>query len=151
LYTRDQRLAVSRKVLLRFLEVQLGKSHPELSKRIYFQNTYFYETLTKGRVRSNNINYDAVKRWSNKVEIFSYDYIIVPVCEKFHWYVAIICNAPKLLSPSEEDDQEPHEADDALPEPSRSRYARLQNSRPHADLIGDLTVKDGFEEENTVA
>ena len=37
---------------LRFLKVQLEKSHPELSKRIYFQNTYFYETLTKGKVRS---------------------------------------------------------------------------------------------------
>ena len=50
---------------LRFLEVQFGKSHRELFKRIYFQNTYFYETLTKGKVRSNNINYDAVKQWSN--------------------------------------------------------------------------------------
>lgn len=97
---------------LRFLEVQLEKSRPELSKRIYFKNTFFYETLTKGKVRSNNINYDAVKRWTNKVDIFSYDYIIVPVCEKFHWYVAIICNAPKLLPQSDGVDQGQHEEDE---------------------------------------
>lgn len=33
------------------------------------------------------------------MDLFSYDYIVVPVCEKLHWYVAIICNAPRLLQP----------------------------------------------------
>lgn len=82
---------------LRYLEDVLEKRRPELAQRIYFHNTFFYETLTKGKVRSNNINYDAVKRWTSKVDLFSYDYIVVPVCEKLHWYVAIICNAPRLL------------------------------------------------------
>ena len=82
---------------LRYLEDVLEKSRPELAQRIHFHNTFFYETLTKGKVRSNNINYEAVKRWTSKVDLFSYDYIVVPVCEKLHWYVAIICNAPRLL------------------------------------------------------
>jgi Ulp1 family protease len=82
---------------LRYLEDVLEKSRPELPRRIYFHNTFFYETLTKGKIRSNNINYDAVKRWTSKVDLFSFDYIVVPVCEKLHWYVAIICNAPRLL------------------------------------------------------
>jgi Ulp1 family protease len=82
---------------LRYLEDVLEKCRPELAQRIYFHNTFFYETLTKGQVRSNNINYEAVKRWTSKVDLFSYDYIVVPVCEKLHWYVAIICNAPRLL------------------------------------------------------
>jgi Ulp1 family protease len=84
---------------LRYHEDCLEKSRPKLAQRIYFHNTFFYETLTKGRIRSNNINYDAVKRWTSKVDLFSYDYIVVPVCEKLHWYVAIICNAPRLLQP----------------------------------------------------
>ncbi len=84
-------------IYLRYHEDCLEKSRPELARRIYFHNTFFYATLTKGKIRSNNINYDAVKRWTSKVDIFSYDYIVVPVCEKLHWYVAIICNAPRLL------------------------------------------------------
>lgn len=91
---------------LRYLEYRLEESQPELARRIYFHNTFFYETLTKGKIRSNNINYDAVKRWTSKVDLFSYDYIVVPVCEKLHWYVAIICNAPRLLNTNSPEIQE---------------------------------------------
>jgi Ulp1 family protease len=97
---------------LRYLEDVLEKSRPELAQRIYFHNTFFYETLTKGKVRSNNINYEAVKRWTSKVDLFSYDYIVVPVCEKLHWYVAIICNAPRLLQTDEPEIPKSQDADE---------------------------------------
>jgi Ulp1 family protease len=91
---------------LLYLEHNLEKNRPEIAKRIYFQNTFFYKTLTKGKTRGSNINYDAVKRWTAKVDLFSFDYIIVPVCEKAHWYVAIICNTPKLLQNNAEENAE---------------------------------------------
>jgi hypothetical protein len=82
---------------LRYLEVQLEMASPALAKRIYFKNTFFYEALIKGKSKGGPINYDAVKSWTNRVDLFSYDYIIVPVCENLHWYAAIICNVPELL------------------------------------------------------
>ncbi|KAH7388988.1 hypothetical protein BKA64DRAFT_127053 [Cadophora sp. MPI-SDFR-AT-0126] len=83
---------------LRWLEERLVKNSPELARRIYFHNTFFYTTLTKhGKGKSGGINYEAVKRWTAKFDLLKYDYIVVPVNETVHWYVAIICNAPKLL------------------------------------------------------
>jgi Ulp1 family protease len=90
---------------LRFLEHDLHTEHPDIARRVYFQNTFFYTKLTKAPVRSNGINYDDVKRWTAKIDIFSYDYIIVPVNEKMHWYLAIICNPSRLLHPVENDEQ----------------------------------------------
>ncbi|KAG4437207.1 hypothetical protein IFR05_007296 [Cadophora sp. M221] len=90
---------------LRWLESRLGKERPELASRIYFTNTFFYERLTKNaKGKFGGINYEAVERWTAKIDLLKYDYIVVPVNETVHWYVAIICNAPKLLKqlPSEE-------------------------------------------------
>jgi sentrin-specific protease 7 len=84
---------------LRWLERRLGQDKPDLANRIYFHNTFFYERLTKVARGKKGINYEAVERWTAKVDLLSYDYIIVPVNEHTHWYVAIICNAPKLLIP----------------------------------------------------
>ncbi|RDW84641.1 hypothetical protein BP6252_02231 [Coleophoma cylindrospora] len=86
---------------LRWLEEHhLTRQRPDLAKRIYFHNTFFYTSLTKGKPGQRGINYEAVQRWTAKVDLFSYDYIIVPVNESTHWYVVIICNASKLLAPS---------------------------------------------------
>ncbi|KUJ17311.1 uncharacterized protein LY89DRAFT_50502 [Mollisia scopiformis] len=84
---------------LRWLEHQLK---PEVAKRVYFQNSFFFEKLSKpAKGSKDGINYKAVEKWTAKVNIFEYDYIVVPVNENLHWYVAIICNAPKLLEAAE--------------------------------------------------
>ncbi|KAG9236696.1 hypothetical protein BJ875DRAFT_209111 [Amylocarpus encephaloides] len=79
---------------LRYLENSLQQRNPDLAERVYFQNSHFYESL-KGK--GGSINYAKVQRWTRKVDLFSKDYIVVPVNENYHWYVAIICNAPLLL------------------------------------------------------
>ncbi|KAI0852196.1 cysteine proteinase [Daldinia vernicosa] len=81
---------------LRYLQHTLEAERPDLAQRIYFQNTYFYEKLKTTRT-AQGINYDSVKAWTSKVDLFAKDYIIVPINEFAHWYVAIIYNAPKLL------------------------------------------------------
>ncbi|OBT52201.1 hypothetical protein VE04_07465 [Pseudogymnoascus sp. 24MN13] len=86
---------------LRYLQEKAEKERPDVFKRVFFMNTFFYPRLIQGKGRKN-IDYDAVKRWTSKVNIFDYDYVVVPVNENNHWYVAIICNVPKLLLPPEE-------------------------------------------------
>ncbi|KAL2134470.1 hypothetical protein VTI74DRAFT_116 [Chaetomium olivicolor] len=78
---------------LRYLFDKLESRHPDLHKRVYLHNSFFYEKLKAGR---GAINYDGVKSWTAKVDLLSYDYIVVPVNEHFHWWVAIICNPGKL-------------------------------------------------------
>ncbi|KFZ05702.1 hypothetical protein V501_08104 [Pseudogymnoascus sp. VKM F-4519 (FW-2642)] len=86
---------------LRYLQEKAEKERPDVFKRVFFMNTFFYPRLIQGKGRKN-IDYDAVKRWTSKVNIFDYDYVVVPVNENNHWYVAIICNLPKLLLSPEE-------------------------------------------------
>lgn len=85
---------------LRYLQKSLEERDEKLAKRIYFQNTFFYDKL-KPTKTGQGINYDSVKTWTSKVDLFSKDYIIVPINEFNHWYVAIICNAPKLIRSSD--------------------------------------------------
>ncbi|RKF74698.1 putative ulp1 protease family protein [Golovinomyces cichoracearum] len=82
---------------LRWLQQKMENECPQIANRVYFHNTFFYERLTNVGKGKTGINYENVERWTSKVNIFEYDYIVVPVNESYHWYVAIICNAPKLL------------------------------------------------------
>ncbi|KXS94086.1 hypothetical protein AC578_10522 [Pseudocercospora eumusae] len=67
---------------------------PELKDKVYWFNTYLYETLTKGT--GKGINYAGVERWTKNVDLFTKPYIVVPINLNMHWFVAIICNLPNL-------------------------------------------------------
>ena len=84
---------------LRFLEQQLEQRNPDLAKRIYFFNTYFFASLTNTPRGKRGINYEAVQKWTRSVDLFQYDYVVVPINESAHWYVAIICNLPSINRP----------------------------------------------------
>ena len=84
---------------IRFLEDHLDRTNKKAAKKVYFFNSYFYATLTNKRP----INYESVQKWTRTVDIFSHDYVVVPINEAAHWYVAIICNLPNLKNDSEEE------------------------------------------------
>ncbi|KIW13578.1 hypothetical protein PV08_08767 [Exophiala spinifera] len=87
-----------------YLENKIKSTKPELSPRIHIFNTYFFETLTKtpkGQ-KGRGINYEAVSKWTKAVDLFKRDFVVVPVNENFHWYLAIICNLPYFLPESEQ-------------------------------------------------
>lgn len=67
--------------LSRYLEHQLEQTNPEQLKRIYMFNTFFYDRLVSNRRRAKTVNYDAVSKWTSKVDIFSFDFVIVPINE----------------------------------------------------------------------
>ena len=67
----------------------------EAARSVHLFNTHFYTSLTKTD-RGQKINYEAVKKWTRGIDLFSHDFVIVPINEMSHWYVAIICNLPAL-------------------------------------------------------
>ncbi|OQE24974.1 hypothetical protein PENFLA_c009G00191 [Penicillium flavigenum] len=81
---------------MRFLQDHLERTNKEAAKRIYFFNTYFFATLTNTPRGVRGVNYGGVEKWTRNVDLFSYDYIVVPINESVHWYLAIICNLPSL-------------------------------------------------------
>lgn len=85
----------------RFLEHYLERNKPEVSKRVYFFNSYFYATLTSPVKGKRGVNYQGVSKWTRNVDLFSHDYVVVPINESAHWYLAIICNLSTLKKRSE--------------------------------------------------
>jgi sentrin-specific protease 7 len=91
---------------LLWLQHVLAQKTPDLSSRIYVHNTHFYTKLSKPAKDKSGINYKAVERWTTGVELLKRDDIIVAINEGIHWYVALICNSPKLLDSEPEGDRE---------------------------------------------
>jgi sentrin-specific protease 7 len=73
--------------------------------KVYVFNTHFFTTLTrKVPGQKGMINYQGVARWTTKEDIFGYDYIVVPINQEVHWYLAIICNVSNIArTPTIED------------------------------------------------
>lgn len=66
------------------------------SDKVYIFNTHFFTTLTRKVPGQKSINYQGVARWTSKEDIFGYDYIVVPINQDVHWYLAIICNVSNI-------------------------------------------------------
>ena len=98
---------------LRYFENTLATRGPKSQPSVYFFNTYFFQSVSSTGRGQRGINYDAVKKWTRDVDLFNYDYAVVPINESAHWYVAIICNLPAikrgLSLPSESPQLSQHE------------------------------------------
>lgn len=62
--------------------MERGRTEPGLPS-VYAFNTFFYPKLLAS-------GYSAIKRWTRRVDIFSYDLILVPVHLGVHWCLAVI-------------------------------------------------------------
>ncbi|KAK0235550.1 hypothetical protein EDD85DRAFT_773813, partial [Armillaria nabsnona] len=56
--------------------------------------------------------YDDVRRWTSKINIFAKTYLIIPIHEGIHWYLAIICNPGCMILPGEPEKETPVEAEE---------------------------------------
>ncbi|KAL5387414.1 hypothetical protein DPSP01_003637 [Paraphaeosphaeria sporulosa] len=93
--------------------------------KVYLFNTHFFTTLTrKVPGQKGTFNYQGVARWTAKEDIFGYDYIVVPINQDIHWYLAIICNVsniartPAIADPPKSDKIGSAAAQDPDSEPS---------------------------------
>lgn len=102
-------------------------------RQVYFFSTHFYTALTRTQKGQRGINYAAVERWTAKEDIFTYDFVIVPVNEATHWYLVIICNLPNVKRKFDLDDER-NDANDRI----MSSDARVEEEGPDVmdiDLI----------------
>lgn len=101
---------------------------------IYVFNPFFYKKLShKPKGRSQPVtqddpypewpSYDSVKKWTSKVDIFSKKFLIIPINENLHWYMAVIYNPDVLMT-------DPSYLRGSTPEPAtRSGPSRPQPKR----------------------
>jgi sentrin-specific protease 7 len=90
--------------LIDFYMIYLFKQSKIPQDNVYFFNTFFFSKLIKNPSRGEYINYEAVKRWTSKIDLFKYDYIVVPINADTHWYLAVICNVGKIPRKAIEED-----------------------------------------------
>ncbi|KAF9138896.1 hypothetical protein BGX30_008597 [Mortierella sp. GBA39] len=121
---------------LKYIYEGLEKRNPELAKRTYIFNSFFYQRLID-KPAAGMSAYDAVKSWTNKIDLFAMDSIVVPICEKAHWYLAIITN-PGLLLKEDSDDQPRTNSNEssiaASPIPSLARDSTIGSPVDSPDL-----------------
>ncbi|KAJ7245014.1 hypothetical protein B0H12DRAFT_1187844 [Mycena haematopus] len=81
----------------------LEKEDPELVKQIHVFSSFFYKKLdnkdSKDKKRSPEKGYESVRKWTAKFNLFDKKYIIVPINENLHWYLAIIYQPEHTLKP----------------------------------------------------
>uniref|UniRef100_A0A1A9WDN1 Ubiquitin-like protease family profile domain-containing protein n=1 Tax=Glossina brevipalpis TaxID=37001 RepID=A0A1A9WDN1_9MUSC len=73
--------------------------------RTFIFSALFYQTLTSFSKCENDVNYigageehGRVRNWTKNVNLFEKDFIIIPINENSHWFLAIIC-FPSLKNP----------------------------------------------------
>ncbi|XP_066255314.1 uncharacterized protein [Euwallacea similis] len=86
---------------------------PELQEKVHIFSTFFYKRLTtkatKAARKSHPYESDSnltaaekrhcrVRNWTKRIKLFDKDFIVVPINENAHWFLAIIC-FPGLLVP----------------------------------------------------
>jgi len=120
-------------VIIDFYLKARQKSNQDIEKKAHIFSTFFYERLSFHLSKDNNVDgYDRVKKWTKKVNIFEKDFIVVPVNEKLHWYLCIICYANR-------ENKEPDDAFkkscilifDSLPNANDTRSETCKNLRAY--------------------
>ncbi|KAF9357203.1 hypothetical protein BGX26_004076 [Mortierella sp. AD094] len=145
---------------LKHVYANVETRNPDLADKTYIFNSFFYERLLTKSGKS--IQYDSVKSWTNKIDLFSKKYIIIPIHEKYvyswnhreiavfmihygrfnhytafslHWYLAIITNPGLLLKTTE--DIEPSSS------PQMSLSYLTFDSNVNIDAIASPSLSNG--------
>ncbi|EEQ36772.1 hypothetical protein CLUG_00895 [Clavispora lusitaniae ATCC 42720] len=85
-----------------FIAYEIDKAVNEFKSvdesNVYAFNSFFFTKLmSKAEDQEVPDYYENIKRWLSKVDLMSYEAIIMPINEHLHWYCCIIKNLPKLL------------------------------------------------------
>ncbi|KAG9125835.1 hypothetical protein FRC07_006033 [Ceratobasidium sp. 392] len=68
---------------------------PELADQIHVFNSFFFKKLDGGRGKV--CDYNSVKKWTSKFDLFKKKFVIVPINEHLHWYLAVVCFPEHVL------------------------------------------------------
>ncbi|EMR10257.1 hypothetical protein PNEG_01523 [Pneumocystis murina B123] len=79
---------------LKYIQNKLFQKDPSKIDESHIFNTFFYKKLVDKDRSGKKGGYQNVKKWTSKtkIDVFAKKYVVVPVNESLHWYVAIICN-----------------------------------------------------------
>jgi len=65
-----------------YMNLLMDRGAQDNMPKVYCFNTFFYPKLMSG-------GHQSVRRWTKQVDLFSFDYILVPVHLGMHWCLAV--------------------------------------------------------------
>eukprot|EP01103_Thecamoeba_quadrilineata_P012122 TRINITY_DN3052_c0_g1_i2.p1 TRINITY_DN3052_c0_g1~~TRINITY_DN3052_c0_g1_i2.p1 ORF type:complete len:474 (+),score=85.73 TRINITY_DN3052_c0_g1_i2:133-1554(+) len=71
---------------------------PDQQKLVYIFNTFFYSQLK--HLTMNRSDCRKLLKWTKGVDLFSKDFLFVPIHESHHWTLVIVCSAGKVIEKS---------------------------------------------------
>ncbi|XP_066562356.1 sentrin-specific protease 7 isoform X2 [Amia ocellicauda] len=94
-----------------YLKYLLLETAPKkVAERTHVFSSFFYKQLTRkdnpneeaANISAQHRRHHRVKTWTRHIDIFTKDYLFVPVNQESHWYLAVIC-FPWLEEPQSEE------------------------------------------------
>ncbi|KAF7292794.1 ULP-PROTEASE domain-containing protein [Mycena indigotica] len=114
---------------------RLEQDDAKLAKEIHIFSSFFYKKLEQRELQES---YASVAKWTAKFDLFKKKYLIVPINENLHWYLAIIYHPECVLRP------EP-----PYIKASPSSYSESRMRRPDSSLKATtISEKSTFEDIN---
>ncbi|XP_026707548.1 sentrin-specific protease 7 isoform X1 [Athene cunicularia] len=132
----------------------LEKAPKHLADRTHIFSSFFYKCLTRTeknsegdlKVSAAQRRHKRVRTWTRHINIFSKDYIFVPVNEESHWYIAVVC-FPWLEEAMYEDC--PHQNSEYHQPQQSPLWSESENTRPGSVLVFPGNCKDEEEMDAT--
>lgn len=140
---------------LKYLHDQIRARDKALAEKICIFSSFFHKRLQEGRKEKKG--YEYVQKWTNKTDIFTKKYIIIPINEHLHWYLAIIVNPAYILTPIKADptNAEPiqprtsgrlsskKEGDDSVDTSPTELKVKGKGKEKASDGVQDFEMQDG--------
>ncbi|KAF7364961.1 ULP-PROTEASE domain-containing protein [Mycena venus] len=120
----------------------LGKENPELVKQIHVFSSFFYKKLAEDDNKEGSSQerfekgYENVRKWTAKFDLFDKKYIIVPINEDLHWYLAIIYQPEHTLKPPLPPPRPPSTKSPSTPSTGTKTRQQVQES-PEIEVISN--------------
>lgn len=88
--------------LSQLLSIDESLSPSVVRNQVHVFSSHFYtklhETRISQRKRADHTRaYERVERWTRDRDVFAYKFLLVPIVERLHWSLAVVCNPAKLL------------------------------------------------------
>lgn len=85
-----------------FIAYDIDRAANELKliseSEVYAFNSFFFTKLmSKAEDQETPDYYGNIRRWLNKIDLMSYESVVLPINEHLHWFCCVIKNLPSLL------------------------------------------------------
>lgn len=133
--------------------VFLEKMSPEQRSKTHIFSSFFYKRLTATSARQRLIEKDLkmtpaqkrhnrVKSWTKNVNLFDKEFIVIPINELSHWFLAIIC-FPGLKQPHTMTDNRPINLISIQEKRKRAKAAKAHSNAQTPQLKKQVSLTIG--------